>query len=234
MAFHREPSMPELEKPPWIWVWLLLVTGAAGLLAVYFAWDAIPDPFPSHWNARGEADGFMEKTWKQMFFMFGLPSLIFTAVVAGSFALLHQHAKHQRGEEWKIARSRAMSNKMMKPLGLWMFVLNAIIMSSIYFSITTEVLSTPVLIVGIFVVVVLLLWNMAKVQQWLDENYPDPKRSKHMKWGMFYYNPEDPNMMVHGDLNSTFNMAHKGSWVAMGALLGLPVILVAALIILGL
>ena len=231
MALHREPQMPELKKPPWIWVWLILATGGFALLAVYFNWDEIPDPFPSHWNARGEADAFTEKTWQQMFLMFGLPTLIFTATVAGSFAFMHQHAKHLRGEDWKIARSRAMTNSMLKPLGLWMFVLNLIIVVSMYFSITTVEIFSPLLIVGLILVVVALLWQMAGVQKWVDEQYPDPKISKHMKWGMFYYNPEDPNMMVHRDLNSTFNMAHKGSWVAMGALLGLPVILVAVLII---
>ena len=39
-------------------------------------------------------------------------------------------------------------------------------------------------------------------------------------------------MMVHRDMNSTFNMAHKGSWVAMGALLGIPIIIAAVSIIL--
>lgn len=233
MAIHREPQMPALKRPPWIWVWLILATGGLGLLAVYVQWDQIPDPFPSHWNIRGEADAFMEKSWRNMFFMFGLPTIIFTLVVAGSFALMHQHAAHQRGEDWKIARSRAVSNAMLKPLGVWMFVLNALIVASMNASITGLNISTLVLVLVILIMVVLLLGNMAAVQRWVDEHYPDPELSEHMKWGMFYYNPNDPRMMVHRDMNSSFNMAHKGSWLMMGALLAIPVFIAAVSIIAG-
>lgn len=231
MTIHREPHVPELQRPPWIWVVLLLATGAVGLVAVYFAWDEIPDPFPSHWNIRGEADAFTEKTWKQMIFMFGLPTVIFTLCIAGSFAFLHQQAAHIRGEDWKIARARAQSNAMLKPLGFWMVILNAVIIANMYLSVTGQKMSTMLLIVAIFILVGFMMWNIASVQRWLDKHYPDPKISKHMKWGFFYHNPDDPNLMVHNDMNSTFNMAHKGAWVAVGALIGFPIILIAVLII---
>lgn len=234
MTRPRDTRMPELQRPPWVWAWAIVATGALGLFAIYGAWDGIPDPFPTHWNARGEADSFSEKTWGNMILMFGLLSGILAIVAAGSFALIHQTAKHQRGEDWKIARARAMSNSMLKPLGMWMFLLNAVIVFDIYLSITQVYSSFALLIAVIIIVVIGLMWNVVHIQKWLDEHYPDPKTSKHMKWGIFYYNPDDPNMMVHRELNSTFNMAHPGSWVAMGALIGMPIILVAVLIILGL
>ena len=233
MVFSREPDNPKLRKPPWKWVWLILATGALGFLAVYMAWDTIPDPFPTHWNARGEADSFSEKTWRNMGVMFGMCTAILAAVVAATNALLYQHAKDQRGEQWQVARSRATANAMLNPIGKWMFVLNAVVVISIYLSITQINSSAALLIAAIIIVIALLLWDMARAQKWLEANYPDPKISPHMKWGMFYYNPEDPNMMVHRDMNSTFNMAHKGSWVAMGALLGIPIIIAAVSIILG-
>ena len=213
-------------------MWLILATGALGFLAVYMVWDTIPDPFPTHWNARGEADSFSEKTWRNMGVLFGMCTAILATVVAATNALLYQHAKDQRGEQWQVARSRATANAMLNPVGKWMFVLNAVVLISIYLSITQINSSVALLIAAIIIVIALLLWDMARVQKWLDANYPDPKSSQHMKWGMFYYNPEDPNMMVHRDMNSTFNMAHKGSWVAMGALLGIPIIIAAVSIIL--
>ena len=214
-------------------MWLILATGALGFLAVYMVWDTIPDPFPTHWNARGEADSFSEKTWRNMGVLFGMCTAILATVVAATNALLYQHAKDQRGEQWQVARSRATANAMLNPVGKWMFVLNAVVVISIYLSITQINSSAALLIAAIIIVIALLLWDMARVQKWLDANYPDPKTSQHMKWGMFYYNPEDPNMMVHRDMNSTFNMAHTGSWVAMGALLGIPIIIAAVAIILG-
>ncbi|WP_301201654.1 hypothetical protein, partial [Corynebacterium stationis] len=151
---------------------------------------------------------------------------------AACFGLIYQHAKHANGEDWQVARSRATCNSMLTPLGKWMFVLNAVVVVDIYLSITQIYSSVGLLIAAIIIVVALLLWDMARVQKWLDDHYPDPKTSEHMKWGMFYYNPKDPNMMVHRDLNSTFNMAHPRSWVVMGALLGIPIIVVAVAIIL--
>ena len=232
MVFSREPDTPTLQKPPWKWVWLTLATGVLALLAVYLNWESIPDPFPTHWNARGEADAFNDKTWANLFGMFGLITGILTLVIAACFGLIYQHAKHANGEDWQVARSRATCNSMLTPLGKWMFVLNAVVVVDIYLSITQIYSSVGLLIAAIIIVVALLLWDMARVQKWLDKHYPDPKTSEHMKWGMFYYNPKDPNMMVHRDLNSTFNMAHPGSWVVMGALLGIPIIVVAVAIIL--
>lgn len=214
-------------------MWLILATGILGLLAVYVDWESIPDPFPTHWNARGEADAFSDKTWANMFGMFGLITGILAIVVAASFGLMYQHAKNARGEDWQIARARATSNAMLNPLGKWIFVLNAVIVVDIYLAVTQKYSSVGLLIAAVIIVVALLLWDMARVQKRLDKNYPDPKTSEHMKWGMFYYNPEDPNMMVHRDLNSTFNMAHPGSWVAMGALLAIPIFVVALAIIFG-
>jgi len=231
MVFSRESGTPQLHKPPWKWVWLILASGVLGLIAVYVSWDSIADPFPTHWNARGEADAFSDKTWANMFGMFGLITGILAIVVAASFGLMYQHAKNARGEDWQVARTRATSNAMLNPLGKWIFVLNAVIVADIYLSVTQKYSFVGLLIAVVIIVVALLLWEMARVQKWLDTHYPDPKTSKHMKWGMFYYNPKDPNMMVHRDLNSTFNMAHRGSWVVMGALLGIPIIVVAVVII---
>lgn len=212
----------------------MLATFLVSLAGVGMAWEHIPDPFPSHWNASGEADAFMDKTWPNLIFMFGLVSLILALVVAGTFAFMHQHAKHQRGEDWKIARTRAMTNTMLNPLGMWMFILNAIIVVSIFMSVTTDYSGLGLDMVAILVVVVMLIFTMAKNQQWVDKHYPDPEISQYMKWGIFYYNPDNPNMMVHTDFNSTFNMAHKGGQIAMIGLLGFPIVLIIGLIIIGL
>ncbi len=44
-----------------IFLSLALILGA--LLVGVSLWDRLPDPMPSHWNAAGEVDGYMSRTW---------------------------------------------------------------------------------------------------------------------------------------------------------------------------
>ncbi len=40
---------------------LAMILGA--LLAGALLWERLPDPMPAHWNAAGEVDGYMSRTW---------------------------------------------------------------------------------------------------------------------------------------------------------------------------
>ena len=57
--------------------------------------------------------------------------------------------------------------------------------------------------------------------------------TKHWKWGLIYYNPEDPSLYVDKrfGLGQTFNFAHRAAWYLMFFLLLFPVLIFILLFI---
>ena len=56
-------------------------------------------------------------------------------------------------------------------------------------------------------------------------NELDKNDAGHWKWGMIYYNPYDPKVVVpkRFGLGWTFNFAHKFSWIFLLVIIGIAV-----------
>ncbi|WP_369414111.1 DUF5808 domain-containing protein [Desertivirga xinjiangensis] len=52
--------------------------------------------------------------------------------------------------------------------------------------------------------------------------------SKHWKWGLLYYNPDDPSLFVDKrfGIGQTFNFAHRKAWYPLLFLLLFPVLII--------
>lgn len=59
------------------------------------------------------------------------------------------------------------------------------------------------------------------------------KDSKHWKWGLIYYNPDDPSLYIEKrfGLGQTFNFAHRTAWYLLLFLLLFPVLIVVLLLV---
>ncbi|WP_219905001.1 DUF5808 domain-containing protein [Arcticibacter pallidicorallinus] len=57
--------------------------------------------------------------------------------------------------------------------------------------------------------------------------------SKHWKWGLIYYNPDDPSLYIEKrfGLGQTFNFAHRTAWYLMFFLRLFPFLIVTLILI---
>ncbi len=227
---------------------VLLTFAPVAVLAYYY--PALPERVPIHWNVKGQPDGWARKTFSTVFF---LPVLV--GYLQSWFLLLKYdlvHAKMtvpaEQAEIYQQSKERLLvaSMHMMD----WVRGLIAILMATLsMFIILTTVESLrrwqTVANVAVWASLILLLtgvfyylYRFMKINSELEEatgNANVRRESEEEKWsggGLFYYNPDDPALMVEktDGLGYTYNFAGKGIRLRMAFLAGVPLLVLWALL----
>lgn len=205
--------MNEQRPFPLLSKWDLLA--AAGMSCLGFFYTRIlprlPDPVPTHFNLRGQADGWTAKAHLP-WLVFGLPVLIWLAIWGIGWLTVRRQADPAA---WKTAgmhpvrgclglgMAGLMAATLAIPLhGLW--VLHAAL-------------------IGFFLCVFIGLAIMARQAHQDLAHRPD---ARHHRWGVFYVNPQDSRLWVEKrlGLGMTLNYARPAAWW-ITLLLLLPVVL---------
>ena len=181
-------------------IWAL--TGAAlallGLAAGYVAvrWTDIPERFATHFGTRFEPDSWSDKSVGSVFFptIFGAVLVLFFVLIAAGIL------------RWKPSHGYT---------AMWLAVMNlalAIMFASLQVVtvlhtdwVAPATVGSLVLVLGASLAMVVAL---ARKQN--NTTSPSTSSDEHYKWGMFYYNPEDPAVMVDKrvGVGVDFNYAH--------------------------
>jgi uncharacterized membrane protein len=202
---------------------------AAASLYLLSNWEAIPIRFPVHWDMQGRANGWSERS---LLGVFG-PLLIAFAIlvfILGGMAAQARAARRAPAGSGLERRNRAM------------LIVPVIVMWIIAVMFSLAALTPLMLRNGQFPIpaFVLMLIPMGGVAAgiWLaaragakPDNLPDDHTPDECwKWGQFYYNPDDASIMVERrfGMGYTFNFARWQSWLMLGGILALPVILLFA------
>ena len=212
-AIHSTSLAAESPEVPGMWAFLLLpfliLAGAGMYLSAH--WADIPQRFPIHFDLNGNPNGWSTKGVKGVF---GI--LLFGALLQCVFLFLIYGIK--TGTRRAVPGSPRM--RFMKA-NIWMLMIIQWFLGILfgYISLLPIWGAKPAgWLIGGFTValvgtVMAFTFYMVKLQgQPTDsENTPD---SSWILGGMFYYNPEDPALLVEKrfGLGYTFNMANRISW----------------------
>lgn len=178
------------------------LTGAAlallGLTAGYVAvrWKDIPERFATHFGTRFEPDSWSDKSVGSVFFptIFGAVLVLFFVLIAAGIL------------RWKPSHGYT---------AMWLAVMNltlAIMFASLQVVtvlhtdwVAPATVGSLVLVLGASLAMVVAL---ARKQN--NTTSPSTSSDEHYKWGMFYYNPEDPAVLVDKrvGVGVDFNYAH--------------------------
>ncbi|WIM71205.1 DUF1648 domain-containing protein [Corynebacterium suedekumii] len=214
-----------LNRLPWEW-YLGIVAVIAGACAVLVAgWEMIPDPFPSHWNAGGEPDSFREKQVAGVLVV--VLSIPFLFLVTGVMAGLVDHSRqtiHDSGIE--ADRARMLSNLVQPAVAAFCFV-GAIVTTLSNLASVFGLLQGGWSFWGMLSVIVLLILvffrRSATIHQQVETVYPSEESRKTYKWGMFYFNPDDDDMIINSGGLNVPNFGNKYFWVLFAFLVGIIV-----------
>ena len=199
-------------------IWAL--TGAAlallGLAAGYVAvrWKDIPERFATHFGTRFEPDSWSDKSVGSVFFptIFGAVLVLFFVLIAAGIL------------RWKPSHGYT---------AMWLAVMNltlAIMFASLQVVtvlhtdwVAPATVGSLVLVLGASLAMVVAL---ARKQN--NTTSPSTSSDEHYKWGMFYYNPEDPAVMVDKrfGVGVDFNYAH---WQGKAFLAFIALVLLASI-----
>jgi len=202
---------------PWLSPWdlLPLAGGLTLALALPGLMRGLPDPIPTHFNARGIANGWTSQAGYP-WLAFGLPAAIWIVL------LLTGRAFVGSDQDPDGRKSAAMA-----PLrGLITVGLLGMMAGGLF--IPRHGQGVIGWLIGGFLALTLL--GILLLARQLKQSLREDERSAHYRWGLFYVNAEDPALWVPKRLGLgwTLNFAHGLSWFIL-ALLLLPVALVIGL-----
>lgn len=225
------PSMP------WLAIIGALAMTAAGALTVADRWEEIPDVVPTHWGAGMEPDAWANKTigtvFVPSFLNLGLIALLVLISWSISASTVHQRSDRSLAGQLRNQFSLAATNSGM---GYLFFIL------SIGLALLQICSALPayqdymwigfvVTVGGSLVGVPLLLMSQLRAQTAIDtqlraaglveQQMESPDNDEHFKWGVLYYNPEDPAVFVSKRFGTgiSFNYARWQAKVAVVATL---------------
>ncbi len=209
--------MPPTKRPSLLSPWDLLAVAAFAGLALFYAWilPTLPDPVPTHFNARGIVDGWTPKA-ALPWVVFGIPVLVWVFTTALGIVL----ALAQKDP----AKARALAMAPMRGLlGLGLAVLMG-------FVLLAPAHGPGIILAGTLAFVALLGAGIAFMVRDFARLKPAEANRALYKWGLFYVNPDDDRIWVPKVIGVgwTLNFAKPASWAVLVLLL-MPVGLVLLL-----
>lgn len=197
---------------PWLTMLASLLCIAAGAIIVVSHWSDIPDPVPVHWNGSMEADNWKDKSIRSVFF-----SSFVALALLGQFAIICSFIAHSevspRSERNIKARVRNEANLAFTNTG--MGVLTLLLSAGMAFMQVTgpiphyqrfnsaAIITMLILAIGGSIgLAVFILYKQSRLSEQLrgihfaDEDKESPDNDHLYKWGVMYYNPDDPAVLV--------------------------------------
>ncbi len=230
---------------PWISVLGSLLVTAVGAIVVAMRWDNIPETIPTHWGAGLQPDAWSDKSVPSVFIgtFVSLGLIALFAVIFWAMAAFPSHSRNDRSIKGQLRNDTilAASNEGIGLLLLAMCVpltIDQIAGPLPEFSDWLPVGFYGLLLCSILGVIALLVLIALRASQ-LDDalrgvSFPDegkesPDNDEHYKWGMFYYNPDDPAVLVDKrfGVGVTFNFATWQAKAFMAFILLVTVVLCA-------
>lgn len=204
----------------------LIIAAAATFLALRY--DSLPARIPMHYNAAGEVDRFADKSIGSVFGLL-LVAVLVCVMLATIAWSMGRGMKRSRATGPAAQREAAMLSLATSILLLVQYLIAALFSSiAVVIVLPPEQAGQWVMVlalagvVGLMVVVIGMLLRYqnlppAPAAEPVGDGTPDSR----WKWGMIYYNPDDPALWVEKrfGIGYTTNMARPAAWVLLGGIL---------------
>lgn len=203
--------MAPAQRPSLLSPWDLLAVAGFGGLALFYAWilPSLPDPVPTHFDARGIANGWTPKA-ALPWVVFGIPVLIWAFTTALGILLALSQKDPLKARAMAMAPMRGL-------LGLGL----ALVMG---FMLLAPAHGPGVMLVGIVAFLALMVAGIVLMARDFVRLKAVDASLAFYRWGLFYVNPDDDRIWVPKPIGVgwTLNFAKPVSWAIL-ALLLLPV-----------
>lgn len=199
--------------------------GPAG--AAYYLWshyDELPARFPVHFNAAAQADRWVEKTPGAVFMV---PVIAACALVLMLAILLMIEYRSRLSRGAAAAKRRRLNMNMLLVV---MWIVSFLTTTAALLPVIPPALGARLMwfsVAGLLLAVVGFAIPMIRMStEASDEGDETPAEC--WKMGMFYYNPNDPSLMVEKrcGLGYTLNFANRAAWVLMAVVVLIPLLIV--------
>ncbi len=195
----------------------LILTATALWLAMH--WGDLPERFPMHWDMAGNPNGWSNRTTGGVYGPLVIGALVCLLMLATSLGLIHGSARLAGGKKtvrWQMLR-------MFRWMGYLMSVMFASIgLMPLYPHYIKPGQMAPLIIGATIAMIIPVIRASSDPDGSGAERTPDQA----WKWGLFYYNPDDPALMVEKrmGIGYTLNFGNRLSWVLTAVVLAIPLV----------
>ena len=190
---------------------LSLLVIAIGAMPVMAAWDSLPETIPTHWNGNMEADAWSDKS---ILAVFGISfvGLGCTALFGLISWGVEKMPVQTRTDRTPAGALRTQASMRLTAVGMAWFNLAlavgfALMQTTAYAPAAQRwqfIGFVAMLILALGGALVMTAWIVTKQGSFAEslrghggaDSAESPDNDEHYKWGVFYYNPEDPAVLV--------------------------------------
>lgn len=223
--------------------WLLQAGPFAilGAVAIYLHahWDQIPEIFPVHWGIDGQPNGWSGRT---PIGVYG-PLIVGGAIVAGLSLITYGVLYEARVV--RVPGAPSHGRDFPHQVGYFLAGMEYYLAIVLSFVAMTPLLGAPHigLVLGSSIALIVIVFvaahhlNQVRARE-IEPSifhaeggvFGDGTLDEHWKWGVFYYNPDDPALLVEKrfGIGYTMNFARSLAWIILGLTLLAPIALAFA------
>lgn len=214
---------------------IIIVLITVGITLLFY--ESIPDEFPIHWNSQNIPDRIVEKSYLSVLMMPAIQLLLIPIMAFSHYSFIK--SKQKLLSNYPQATSK-QSKKFRRAWSVYFLIssitLQLLLMGTTFYSLffTDDFgMGYMGILIGLFVFVIVgysvfLVWKYGQGGEKLvfseiedfSQEVTEVDEEEYWKWGVFYYNPEDPAIFVEKrfGIGSTINMARWQSWACIGGL----------------
>nr|WP_319217470.1 DUF1648 domain-containing protein [uncultured Trichococcus sp.] len=219
-------------------LFILLVTVAVTL---YF-YDQIPDRFPVHWNSSNEPDRIVDKSYMTVFMLPVIQMLMIPLMFFSHYSFIKSKQKISPYLSDLSSKQSKLFRQAWSYYFLVVTVMTQLLLSGIHFFSLFFADKGAQWIIGMTIPFVVIIVGYSVYLTWkygqggeklflneageLPDEVTEADEERYWKWGVWYYNPEDPSIFVEKrfGIGSTLNMARWQSWAFVAGLLAFIVL----------
>ncbi len=240
---RREASLvPRSASLPGGWLGQLgpLLVLAAGAVALARRWADIPNRVPIHWGLNGQPDAWAERSAASVFSLLCFGAVLCLVLWMTNLTIIKsvRRVSASAAEEERHRSTSLAITTSSYTLAIVFVALSFLPLlgqgEALPMAIWFIVLAFPILCLAL---VIFLHQRKLRALEALPEaaqHLGDGTEDRHWKAGLFYYNPEDPAVVIEKrfGIGYTLNFAKGKAWMFLGATLIAPVTIVLLLLLL--
>jgi len=204
----------------------LVVASALGWLLAHYA--ELPERFPTHWGASGQPDHWAQKSLTAVVAPGLIGMAVLTLVLLNLIGILKAAKRGSGGETREYGAQHRRGNVELLALTLWMLALvfAVVVLLPVLPPMGGWLIALILAPVAVILYKALTLYSLAAEPTGGTDGMPE----ECWKWGMVYYNPADPALLVEkrSGPGFTLNFGNRLSWL-LGAGLVAVIVLPLAL-----
>ncbi len=195
---------------------------------LFYVYPALPDVIPTHWGIDGKPDAWSNKSFFSVFFL--IFTLLFTQLLIYGMAYgIFNSSVQIKAQNSKLSLQREHEiRKLNTEIMAFINFITTLFLGILEVQSSWSILDENIKLSIVYTVPIFLILTLGSVYYYmrrsksLNEQFKElnciessPGDDKHWKWGIFYFNKEDPDLFVEKKFGVgwTVNFARPGIWI---------------------